>query len=67
MTEKGKKISEGAKANRAKREAKDQYHRELLELMIMNLEIVLKDETVSNDSRLRAVELIDELRKELRI
>lgn len=53
--------------NRLKREAKSQYHRELLEVMIMNLEIILRDETVPNDSRLRAVELINELRKELHV
>ena len=63
-TEKAVKTRE---ENRLKREAKSQYHRELLEVMIMNLEIILKDETVPNDSRLRAVELMDELRKELHI
>lgn len=53
--------------NRQKREAKAQYRRELAELSIMNLQVVLADETISSESRLRAVELINELRKELHI
>lgn len=63
-TEKAVKTRE---ENRMKREAKTQYHRELLEVMIMNLQLVLKDETISSESRLRAVELMDEFRKELHI
>lgn len=63
-TEKAVKTRE---ENRMKREAKSQYHRELLEVMIMNLQLVLKDETISSESRLRAVELMDEFRKELHI
>ena len=67
MTEQGKKASATAAANREKREAKEQYRRELIELMIMNLQLVLKDEELSAESRLRAVELMDEYRKELHI
>lgn len=61
------KATKTREENRLKREAKTQYHRELLEVMIMNLEIVLKDECISSESRLRAVTLMDELRKELHI
>jgi len=64
MTEQGKKASATAAANKAKREAKEHYRRELIELMIMNLELVLKDETISSESRLKAVSLMDEFRKE---
>ena len=61
------KAAETAAANRQKREAKNTYHRELLELMIMSLQVVLKDEDISNEARLKAVVLMDELRKELHI
>ena len=67
MTEQGRKAAATAAANREKREAKYRLHRELLELMIMTLQNVLKDEELPADSQLRAVELLDELRKELRI
>ena len=67
MTEQGKKAAATAAANREKREAKEKLHRELLELMIMSLQLVLQDESLTAESRLRAVELTDELRKELRL
>lgn len=63
----GEKAAATAATNREKREAKHQYHRELLEVMIMNLDLILKDELISSESRLRAVMLMDELRKELHI
>ena len=63
----GQKTAATAAANREKRAAKEQYHNELLQLMIMSLQIVLKDESISNESRLTAVKLMDELRKELRL
>ena len=61
------KASETAASNRQKRDAKNAYHRELLELMIMSLQIVLKDEEISNEQRFKAVTLMNELRKELHI
>ena len=61
------KAAETAAANRAKREAKAQLKKELLELMIMSLQTILQDEDISNESRLQAVTLMDELRKELRL
>ena len=64
---KGEKIAATAAANRDKREARERLHRELLELMLMSLQLVLQDESLIADSRLRAVELINELRKELRL
>ena len=67
MTEQGRKAAATAASNREKREAKYRLHRELLELMIMALQNVLKDEELPADSQLRAVELLNELRKELRI
>ena len=64
---KGEKAAATAAANREKREAKERLHRELLELMLMELQIVVKDEDLSAESRLRSVELLNELRKELRL
>lgn len=65
MTEQGQKAAATAAANRAKREAKDRLKRELAELMLMTLQNVLQDDSLSAESRLRAVELMNELRKEL--
>ena len=61
------KRSATAAANREKRKVKAAYHKELLELMITSLQLILRDETISNESRLTAVTLMNELRKELRL
>ena len=52
-------------ANKAKQRARETLHRELLELMLMSLQLVLQDESIDNDTRFRAVELMDKFRKEL--
>ena len=52
-------------ANKAKQKAKETLHRELLELMLMSLQLVLQDESIDNDTRFRAVELMNGFRKEL--
>lgn len=64
---KGEKAAATAAINREKRAAREKLHRELLELMIMSLQLVLQDESLTAESRLRAVELTDALRKELRL
>lgn len=66
MTKQGQKAAATAKANREKREAKAQYQKELLQLMIMTLENVLHDDSLSSETKVKAVSLMDELRKELR-
>lgn len=52
-------------SNKAKQKAKETLHRELLELMLMSLQLVLQDESIDNDTRFRAVELMNGFRKEL--
>ena len=52
-------------ANKAKQKAGETLHRELLELMLMSLRLVLQDEDIDNDTRFRAVELMNGFRKEL--
>ena len=67
MTEQGRKAAATAAANKEKRDAKQRLKRELLELMLMTLQNVLQDDSLSSESKLRAVELMDELRKELKL
>lgn len=59
--------AETAAIHRERRKEKETFRKELLELMLMNLQQVLKDESISNESRLEAVTLINELRKELHL